>query len=50
MVISGAGKVWLSFWFQEITKIPGQKIKKLTHKFKATRFIENTSSYTENTT
>ena len=42
MIVSGADKVWLSFWFYEITTIPDEKIKKNTSS-------ENTSSYTENT-
>ena len=33
MIVSGADKVWLSFWFYEITTIPDEKIKK-THPVK----------------
>lgn len=33
MIVSGADKVWLSFWFYEITTIPDEKIKK-THSVK----------------
>ena len=28
MIVGGADKVWLSFWFYEITTIPDEKIKK----------------------
>ena len=41
MIVGGADKVWLSFWFYEITTIPDEEIKK-THPVKTQPVILKT--------